>query len=60
MRLISSMLSIIYEPHVGHVVDNPLNIRSIDHIGRSMLQHKLELCPEKGTDAWRRHVVKNS
>jgi hypothetical protein len=54
------MLSITYEPHVGLVVDNPLNIRSIDNIGRSMLQHKLELCPEKGTDAWRRHVVKNS
>jgi hypothetical protein len=60
VRLISSMLSIIYELHVALVVDNPLNIQSIDHIGSSMLQHKHELRPEKGTDAWRRLVVKNS
>jgi hypothetical protein len=60
VRLIGSMLSIIYELHVGLVVDYPLNIWSIDYIDSSMLQHKHELCPEKGIDAWRRLVVKNS
>jgi hypothetical protein len=54
------MLSIIYELHASLVVDNPLNIWSIDHIGSSMLQHEHELHLEKGTDAWRRLVVKNS
>jgi hypothetical protein len=60
VRLISSMLSIISKLHVCLVVDNPLNIWSIDHISHSMVQHKHKLHPEEGTNAWRRHVVKNS
>jgi hypothetical protein len=54
------MLSIISKLHACLKVDNPLNIRSIDHIGSAMVQHKLELRLEEGANAWRRLVVKNS
>jgi hypothetical protein len=60
VRLMRSMLSIISKLHACLKVDNPLNIRSIDHIGSAMVQHKLELRLEEGANAWRRLVVKNS
>jgi hypothetical protein len=60
VRLICSLLSIISKLHVCLVVDDPLNVWSIDHIGSSMVQHKHKLHPEGGTNAWRRRVAKNS
>jgi hypothetical protein len=54
VRLIGSVLSIISKLHVCLVVDDPLNVWSIYHIGSSMVQNKHKLYPEEGTNAWKR------
>jgi hypothetical protein len=47
VRLISSMLSVISKLYVSLVVDDPLNVWSIDHILGPMLEHIHQLYPEK-------------
>jgi hypothetical protein len=44
--------------HLG--VDNPLDVRSIDHIGWPMLLYVEHLSPVENTDARKRATFKNS
>jgi hypothetical protein len=59
VRLVCSMLAIISKIHLSLVVDDPLNVWSIDHILSSMVQHIHNLCLEEGTNTRRRLIIKN-
>jgi hypothetical protein len=44
--LVCSMLAVITKFHVSLVVDDPLNVWSIDHILGPMVEHIHQLCPK--------------
>jgi hypothetical protein len=54
------MVSIILKLHVHLGVDDLLDVRCIDHIGGSMLEHVKYLCPEEYTEARRMTVIQDS
>jgi hypothetical protein len=57
---ISTMVSIILKLHVHLGVDDLLDVRCIDHIGGSMLEHVKHLCLEEYAEAWRGMVIQDS
>jgi hypothetical protein len=60
VRLISSMLAIINELHIGLVVNDPLNASSIDHILCPMSEHVPHLGLEKDSNARMSLIINNS
>jgi hypothetical protein len=56
--LVCSMLAVITKFHVSLVVDDPLNVWSIDHILGPMFEHIHQLCLEKYVDAWGSLIIK--
>jgi hypothetical protein len=46
VRLIGSVLSLIYKLHVCHIVDDPLNVCSLYGIPSPMVEHIHPLSPE--------------
>jgi hypothetical protein len=60
VRLICSMLVIIPELYIGLVVNDPLNVWSIDHILCPMSEHVPHLSPEKDNNVGRSLIINNS
>jgi hypothetical protein len=54
------MLVIIPELYIGLVVNDPLNVWSIDHILCPMSEHVPHLSPEKDNNVGRSLIINNS